>query len=134
MDQLRCNGSLMIQLDSLVGLPPKRVSASRQRLERHLSRVATCLLHNSLAILGGGLEPSLGELVKLRASQINGCAFCIYMHASGVRSYGETEMPILHPRRVARVATLKEDCREAEVPVSLFAMLTSMNSRDYQSA
>ncbi|KAB0264201.1 carboxymuconolactone decarboxylase family protein, partial [Microvirga brassicacearum] len=28
-----------------------------------------------------GLEPGLLELVKLRASQINGCAYCIHMHA-----------------------------------------------------
>jgi alkylhydroperoxidase family enzyme len=27
-----------------------------------------------------GLEPSLVELVKIRASQINGCSYCIYMH------------------------------------------------------
>ncbi|NNH33519.1 carboxymuconolactone decarboxylase family protein [Rhizobium sp. SEMIA 4085] len=40
------------------------------------------------------MEPSLGELVKLRASQINGCAFCIYMHASDPRSHGETEMRV----------------------------------------
>ncbi|UGY09351.1 carboxymuconolactone decarboxylase family protein [Phyllobacterium pellucidum] len=40
----------------------------------------------------GGLEPSLGELVKLRASQINGCAYCIYMHVSDARARGETEM------------------------------------------
>ncbi len=31
------------------------------------------------------------ELVKLRASQINGCAYCIDMHTKGVSSYGETE-------------------------------------------
>jgi AhpD family alkylhydroperoxidase len=40
----------------------------------------------------GGLEPSLGELVKLRASQINGCAYCIYMHVCDARARGETEM------------------------------------------
>ena len=39
-----------------------------------------------------GLEHSLLELVKLRASQINGCAFCIHMHVTDLRSHGETEM------------------------------------------
>ncbi|MEZ5862982.1 MAG: carboxymuconolactone decarboxylase family protein [Geminicoccaceae bacterium] len=39
-----------------------------------------------------GLEHSLLELVKLRASQINGCAFCIYMHATALRQAGESEM------------------------------------------
>lgn len=38
-----------------------------------------------------GLEPSLIELVKTRASQINGCAFCIHMHTRDARAAGETE-------------------------------------------
>ena len=38
-----------------------------------------------------GLEKSLLDLVKLRASQINGCAFCIDMHWKDARARGETE-------------------------------------------
>jgi AhpD family alkylhydroperoxidase len=38
-----------------------------------------------------GLEPSLLELVKLRASQINGCAYCLDMHSKDARAAGETE-------------------------------------------
>lgn len=38
-----------------------------------------------------GLESSLMELVKLRASQINGCAYCIDMHAKEMRAGGESE-------------------------------------------
>lgn len=38
-----------------------------------------------------GLEPSLLELVKLRASQINGCAYCLDMHTKDARAAGETE-------------------------------------------
>ena len=38
-----------------------------------------------------GLEKPLLELVKLRASQINGCAFCVDMHAADARKGGETE-------------------------------------------
>jgi AhpD family alkylhydroperoxidase len=44
------------------------------------------------SIKGSGLEHSLLELVKMRASQINGCAFCIHMHATDARQHGETEM------------------------------------------
>ncbi len=40
---------------------------------------------------GSGLEPALIELVKTRASQINGCAFCIHMHTRDARARGETE-------------------------------------------
>jgi AhpD family alkylhydroperoxidase len=41
-----------------------------------------------------GIEKSLIELVKIRASQINGCAFCINMHAEEARKRGETEQRI----------------------------------------
>ncbi|WP_312685368.1 carboxymuconolactone decarboxylase family protein [Brevundimonas nasdae] len=44
------------------------------------------------SIAASGLEHSLLELVKLRASQINGCAFCIHMHTTDARKAGETEM------------------------------------------
>lgn len=37
------------------------------------------------------IEPELRELVKLRASQINGCAFCIDMHTKDARNEGESE-------------------------------------------
>lgn len=38
-----------------------------------------------------GLEPALLELVRLRASQINGCAYCIDMHTKDARAAGESE-------------------------------------------
>ncbi len=38
-----------------------------------------------------GLESSLLELVKMRASQINGCAYCLDMHSKDARAGGETE-------------------------------------------
>jgi AhpD family alkylhydroperoxidase len=41
-----------------------------------------------------GLEPTLIELVKIRASQINGCAFCLHMHTKDARAKGETEQRI----------------------------------------
>src|SRR3954451_12155032 len=37
------------------------------------------------------LEPALVQLVKMRASQINGCAYCIDMHSKDARAEGETE-------------------------------------------
>ena len=41
-----------------------------------------------------GLEHPLLELVKIRASQINGCAYCIDMHTKDARALGETEQRI----------------------------------------
>ncbi|MGE5222285.1 MAG: carboxymuconolactone decarboxylase family protein [Omnitrophica WOR_2 bacterium] len=38
-----------------------------------------------------GLEPSLLNLIRLRASQINGCAYCIDIHTREARARGETE-------------------------------------------
>jgi AhpD family alkylhydroperoxidase len=49
-----------------------------------------------------GLEPALLELVKLRASQINGCAFCVDLHANDMRKKGETE------RRIQTVGVWRE--------------------------
>ena len=42
-------------------------------------------------VRNSGLEPGLLELVKMRASQINGCAYCIDMHSKDARAHGETE-------------------------------------------
>lgn len=40
---------------------------------------------------GAGIEPKLYGLVKIRASQINGCAYCIHMHTGEARAAGESE-------------------------------------------
>jgi AhpD family alkylhydroperoxidase len=42
-------------------------------------------------VSGAGLEAALLELVRLRASQINGCAYCLDMHSKDARAGGETE-------------------------------------------
>jgi AhpD family alkylhydroperoxidase len=57
-----------------------------------------------------GLDPMLYELIKLRASQINGCSFCVDMHASDMRSKGETEqrLNLVVVWREAPVFTEKE--------------------------
>ena len=43
------------------------------------------------SVVSSGLEKSLIHLVKTRASQINGCAFCIHMHTTEARRDGESE-------------------------------------------
>lgn len=54
------------------------------------------------AISKGSIEKSLAELVRLRVSQVNGCAFCVDMHTTDARKGGETE------RRLASVVTWHE--------------------------
>jgi AhpD family alkylhydroperoxidase len=49
-----------------------------------------------------GLEPLLKELVMMRASQINGCAYCIHMHTADARKHGET------PERLYLVSAWRE--------------------------
>jgi len=44
--------------------------------------------------INAGLEPSLTKLVEIRASQLNGCASCVNMHAIEARELGETEQRI----------------------------------------
>ncbi|KAA5825339.1 carboxymuconolactone decarboxylase family protein [Saccharopolyspora hirsuta] len=40
---------------------------------------------------GEGLDPELGELVRIRASQLNGCAYCLHMHVNDARKAGADE-------------------------------------------
>jgi AhpD family alkylhydroperoxidase len=49
------------------------------------------MLHLEAVIRRSGLETPLLELVKMRASQLNGCAFCLDMHSKDARAGGETE-------------------------------------------
>jgi AhpD family alkylhydroperoxidase len=49
------------------------------------------MLNLGKVISASGLELSLLELAKTRASQINGCAYCIDMHTKDARAAGETE-------------------------------------------
>ena len=53
------------------------------------------LIRFSRTVEAMGLERSLLELVKIRASQINGCAVCLHMHAEEARRQGESEDRIL---------------------------------------
>ena len=53
-----------------------------------LDRAATRALDDA------GIEPRLRELVRIRASQLNGCAYCIDMHTKDARKLGETEQRI----------------------------------------
>lgn len=46
------------------------------------------------AAQAAGVEPELLELVRIRASQINGCGFCLDMHTKDARARGETEQRI----------------------------------------
>jgi AhpD family alkylhydroperoxidase len=55
------------------------------RTMSHLDQAATKELDKA------GIDPKLRELIRIRASQLNGCAYCIDMHTKDARAIGETE-------------------------------------------
>jgi AhpD family alkylhydroperoxidase len=63
-------------------------AADFSRAMGHLDRAATKELDRA------GIDPLLRELVRIRASQLNGCAYCIDMHTKDARAAGETEQRI----------------------------------------
>jgi AhpD family alkylhydroperoxidase len=67
------------------------VSSERKRQFRTWADGYQALGRLSALVKGSGLEHALLELVKLRASQLNGCAYCIDLHSKDARAAGETE-------------------------------------------
>lgn len=63
---------------------------NRFSLQRHYAAMQP-LLTLGQNIRAGRLEPALVELVLMRVSQINGCAYCLDMHSKDARANGETE-------------------------------------------
>jgi len=66
----------------------ERQAAAFYRALSHLDNAATKELDHV------EFDPQLRELVRIRASQINGCAYCIDMHTKDARAIGETEQRI----------------------------------------
>ena len=60
------------------------------RFEKEIPEALQALIGAEGAISGSGIPPTLKHLVKLRASQVNGCAFCVKMHLREARADGES--------------------------------------------
>jgi AhpD family alkylhydroperoxidase len=58
-------------------------------------------------VRGSGLDPALLHLVRMRASQINGCAYCLDMHSKDARAEGGDRAAALRAQRVARDPVLQ---------------------------
>jgi len=71
-------------------------------LHAHAPAIAPALRGLSAAARESGLEPLLLELVKMRASEINGCAFCLNMHSADALKLGEK------PERLFLLAAWRE--------------------------
>jgi len=64
---------------------------SRMEYQKVAPGVSQAMSQLERKVRESGLEPTLLELVKTRASQINGCAFCLDMHTKDARARGESE-------------------------------------------
>nr|QKW93892.1 alkyl hydroperoxide reductase ahpD [Vitiosangium cumulatum] len=65
--------------------------ASPGVMKPQIANLMKPLIDFGTTVVQNGLEPSLMELVKIRASQLNGCAICLHMHTQEARKRGETE-------------------------------------------
>ncbi|GKU76969.1 carboxymuconolactone decarboxylase family protein [Paenibacillus sp. L3-i20] len=67
---------------------------TRMVLNKELPKGYEAMAGMEKFVVASSLDKSLVELVKIRASQINGCAYCINMHTADARKNGETEKRI----------------------------------------
>lgn len=83
-----------------------------------------------------GIEHSLLELVKTRASQINGCAFCLDMHTKDARAGGETEqrLYLLNAWRETDFYTKRERAALAWTEAVTLIAETHAPDADYETA
>jgi AhpD family alkylhydroperoxidase len=87
------------------------------------------------AVTNSGLESSLIHLVKMRASQINGCSFCLKMHSKDARAHGETEerLYLLDGWREAPIYSERERAALAWTEALTLVAQTRAPDHDYEA-
>jgi len=88
------------------------------------------------SVAHSGLEHSLIELVKMRASQINGCAYCLHMHSADARKAGESEarLYLLNAWRESALYTPRERAALAWTEALTLVSQTHAPDADYEEA
>jgi AhpD family alkylhydroperoxidase len=83
-----------------------------------------------------GFDPRLRELVRLRASQLNGCAYCVNMHTADARAAGESEqrLALLPVWREAAVFSARERAALALTESVTLVAQTHVPEADWQAA
>jgi AhpD family alkylhydroperoxidase len=61
------------------------------KLQSFIGPTTAALVSISAAVAASGLDRKIVDLIKVRASQINGCAFCLHMHTAEAKQAGETD-------------------------------------------
>ncbi|MBL0740341.1 carboxymuconolactone decarboxylase family protein [Chryseolinea lacunae] len=67
---------------------------SRMNIGKIEPRIYTAMDAAEEALKTFSIDPKLAELIRIRASQLNGCGFCINMHSKDARAGGETEQRV----------------------------------------
>ena len=99
-------------------------AAGFSRAMAHLDRAATKELDQA------GIDPRLRELVRIRASQLNGCAYCIDMHSKDARSEGESEQRLYTLSAWRETPFFTERERAALAWTEAITLIGSSNAQD----
>ncbi|HEY0660375.1 MAG TPA: carboxymuconolactone decarboxylase family protein [Lysobacter sp.] len=117
---------------------------TRFSLQRHYAAMQPLIDLGQNVHAAGRLEPALIELVLMRVSQINGCAYCLDMHSKDARAAGETEQRLyllpawretkLYSERERIALAWAEELTELVGPEPLSDMLYAQASQLFEEA
>jgi AhpD family alkylhydroperoxidase len=110
------------------------MSGRRLSIPRTAPEGQAALLAVETYIQNSGLPESLIGLVKMRASQINGCAYCLDMHSKDARKHGETEqrLYLLNAWRESPIYTPAERAALAWTEALTLVSQTHAPDADYE--
>ena len=106
---------------------------TRADVFRHQPMLAKSLVELERAVAEAGIESELVHLIKLRASQLNGCAFCLRMHSQEAREDGEQQarLDVLSAWRETHVFNRREQAALAWTEALTLVSGQEIGSDDY---
>jgi AhpD family alkylhydroperoxidase len=117
---------------------------SRFSVQRHYPAMQPLIALGQVVHDAGRLEPALVQLVLMRVSQINGCAFCLDMHSKDARAEGETEQRLyllpawrettLYSERERIALAWAEELTELASPEAVSDALYARASQQFEEA
>ena len=117
---------------------------TRFSVQRHYPAMQPLIDLGQNVHAAGRLEPALIELVLMRVSQINGCAFCLDMHSKDARAAGETEQRLyllpawretkLYSERERAALAWAEELTELASPEAVSDALYEQASQQFEEA
>jgi AhpD family alkylhydroperoxidase len=106
-----------------------------QEFQKHAAAANAAILALSQAVAASSLDAELQELVKIRASQINGCAFCTQLHLNEARHMGiaSPNLDLLVVWREAGVFSLREQAALAWTELLTGLSQHHITNEDYEA-